>query len=90
MQQELRPVYQTLIDLGERGGVILGQFYALPELGGEMGALDRFHVEVESTIVAADSGIARVCQWAGLTVTEAGDLGRVILAGALEKILWKK
>lgn len=84
MQQELGPVYQTLVDLGECGSIVLGQLDALPEFRGEVGALDRLHVEIESTVVATDSGVAGVCERAGLAIAEAGDLGELVSTCILE------
>lgn len=90
MQQEFGPVDQTLVDLGERGGVVLRKLNPFPELGGEVGALDRLHVEVESAVVAADCGIAGVCEWAGLAVAKASDLEELVSIYIFERNLGGK
>lgn len=74
MQQELWPVNQPLINLTQSGSVILRQLDALPELRGQMRALDRLHIKVEHTVIRADSGVAGVGEGARLTVAEASDL----------------
>lgn len=62
MHQEFRPVRQFRVDLLECFAIVGGKFDAFPHLGGEVGALDDFHVEIEDTGVGgrADCGIARV------------------------------
>lgn len=70
VDQEFRPIDESLIDLLERFGVVLRQLYALPKLGRHMCAFDGLHVEIEcaSLGVGADSGISRIGERAGLSV----------------------
>ena len=76
MDQKLRPVDQSLVDLLERLRVVLRQLDPFPELGGHVRALDGFHVQVQGagSGVRADGGIAGVGEGAGLAVAEAGDV----------------
>lgn len=76
MDEKLRPVDQSLIDLLQRFRIVLGQFDAFPQLGGHVCALDGFHVKVEGAGfgVRADGSIAGVGEGAGLAVTEAGNI----------------
>lgn len=36
--------------------------------------LDRLHIQIQNAIVGADSGVAGVCQRAGLAIAETGNL----------------
>ncbi len=76
MDQEFRPKDEPGIDLFERFAVVRGKFDTFPHFGGEVGALDGFHVEVEDAGLGrgADGGVAGVSERAGLPVAEAGDV----------------
>lgn len=76
MDEKLRPVDESLVNLLERFRIGRGELYAFPEFGGQMCSLDCFHVEVEGAgnWVSADGGIARICKGTGLPVAEAGDV----------------
>lgn len=46
--------------------------------------LDRLHVQIQNAIVGADSGVAGVCQRAGLAIAETGNLD-----GINKRKFWK-
>lgn len=76
MDQEFRPVDQSVVNLGERFLVVLRQLDAFPQLAGHVRALNGLHVEVEGARVGvgADGSITRVREGAGLAIAEAGDI----------------
>lgn len=76
MNQEFRPVDQSIVNLRQCFRVVLRQLDSFPEFGRRVCAFDSLHVEVEGTCVGvrADGGIATVGEGAGLAVTEAGDI----------------
>ena len=83
MHEELGPVDELRVDLLEGFGIIGRELDALPELGGEVRALDGLDVEVEDAGfgVGAHGGIAGVGEGAGLPVAEAGDVVLVAAEG---------
>ena len=92
MNEEFRPVDQSLVNLLEGFGVVLRKLYALPEFAGGMCALDGLHVEVDcaGARVGTDGGIARVGQGAGLSIAETGDIvfvsTEILLLGGPESV----
>ena len=78
MNQEFRPVEEFGVDLREGGGVVPGEFDALPLFRGKVGAFGGFQVEVKGgggrRGGGTDCSVAGVCQGAGLSGAETGDV----------------
>jgi len=76
VDEEFRPVFQSVVHLLQSFGIVLRQLYPFPQLGWRVSALDRLHVEVKGSGVGvcADGSIAGICKGTGLSVAEASNI----------------
>ena len=68
---ELGPIFKVVIEDSKRILVVLGQSDFLPKLLWQMGTFNGFHVEVAMSLVLEDSGVAGICQGAGMARAQA-------------------
>ena len=64
---EFSPVLEVLIKDSKRLLVVARQLYLLPELLGQMGALNRLHVQVALAFLLKHGRVPAIREWAGVS-----------------------
>jgi hypothetical protein len=70
-----------LVDQLQCLSVVLGKTHLLPKLAGEVGTLDRLHIEVAVALVLEDRRVTRVGKGARVTVAHARQVVLVATEG---------